>query len=385
MKKFHVFLALLLVAFTQIAADCNPNSPILGNTPSAPVATSVPVATWTPAGPDLAAIARAEATKVVGDAQAKATDMAKAVPTAVPSNTPTSLPNVVSIIVTTATPTASSGSSQSATNPVTTTATSGGQGTCPQARDLGPWAPTANGVGLQFEVTASDSSVQPAGSAGVVLGLWWPHGNTPWGNKEVTTFLARGLSIEVQNGAGRGWDYEGSCPADLVQTELKQHMVDRPGDTSYHSFVEVDELVRMKLVVVRFDRRGQKPVVVQPAAQPTTAPVATATKVAQPVATPAPSTSGGNTASCKATRAGDSDNMATVTAPAGSTYVVETWGGQTGNAFVVIVGPGSQDKSWQGGAIWSYGCTDATQVYADLAGRGKPILVSDGGKLYPHN
>jgi len=128
-----------------------------------------------------------------------------------------------------------------------------GEGECPQARDLGPWAPS-RGAGEDFEITATRSS------AGVVVGLWWPSGQTPWGVKEVTTFIPRGLSVTVIDGAGRGWDYEAVCDED-VQAQMEQHMADRTGDTNYHkfvSFVSIDELVQLGIVNVRFDRRSDQ-------------------------------------------------------------------------------------------------------------------------------
>lgn len=121
---------------------------------------------------------------------------------------------------------------------------------CPQARDLGPWAPN-NGIGEDFEVTANETV-----SAGVVLGLWWPTGNTPWGKDEITSFLPTGLSIEVQDGAGRGFDYALGCSQGEIDAQMAEHMTQRGRDTSYHGFVDVDELIRLGLVVVRFDRRA---------------------------------------------------------------------------------------------------------------------------------
>lgn len=126
------------------------------------------------------------------------------------------------------------------------------QNFCGQARDLGPWAPTSDGIGETFEVTATlDDSI------GIVLGLWFPDGNTPWGTKEITTFVEPGLSIEVQAGAGRGFDYPVGCTPSEVDSQLADHMVQRKLDTNYNGYVDVDELIRLGLVVVRFDRRGQ--------------------------------------------------------------------------------------------------------------------------------
>jgi len=68
---------------------------------------------------------------------------------------------------------------------------------CGQARDLGPWAPTSDGIGETFEVTSTLDD-----STGIVLGLWFPDGNTPWGQKEITTFIEPGLSIELRTVRG---------------------------------------------------------------------------------------------------------------------------------------------------------------------------------------
>lgn len=126
------------------------------------------------------------------------------------------------------------------------------QNICGQARDLGPWAPTSDGIGETFEVTSTLDD-----STGIVLGLWFPDGNTPWGKKEITTFIEPGLSIEVQNGAGRGFDYPEGCSSAEVDRQLADHIVQRKLDTTYNGFVDVDELIRLGLVKVRFDRRDQ--------------------------------------------------------------------------------------------------------------------------------
>lgn len=127
-------------------------------------------------------------------------------------------------------------------------------GSCPQARDLGPWAPTASGEGITFEVTASDQGASNLSSNGVVLGLWWPAGNTSWGKQEITTFVPRGMSITVVAGAGRGWDYEATCPSAEINRQMEEHMSARKNDTSYHGFVALEDLISAGLVEVRFDR-----------------------------------------------------------------------------------------------------------------------------------
>lgn len=121
---------------------------------------------------------------------------------------------------------------------------------CEQARDLGPWAP--DGRGETFEVTAT-----VADSAGIVLGLWWPHGGTPWGNAEITSFVPPGLSIEVQAGGGRGFDYPLGCSQKEIWGQMNAHIDARVEDTHYYGFIEVDELIRLGLVEVRFDNRGE--------------------------------------------------------------------------------------------------------------------------------
>jgi len=229
-----------------------------------------------------------------------------------------------------------------------------GQTGCPQARDLGPWAPNADGSGETFEVTSTLGD-----SAGIVLGLWWPHGQTGWQNKEVTTFVDPGLSIEVQNGAGRGFDYPLGCAQTEIDRQMQAHMSQRAQDTQYHDFVDVDELIRLGLVRVRFDRRMAEVPVARPTAQVTAQPSAGV---------------------CNATRQGDSDDLATITAPADATFSVEAWGGSLGDSFVVIPKGETVTRTWQGGAIWSYPCgTDA--VVLDVSRRNKPVYVVQDGKL----
>lgn len=127
---------------------------------------------------------------------------------------------------------------------------------CPQARDLGPWAPAADGKGETFEVTASDQGASNLSSAGVVLGLWWPAGNTSWNTQEITTFIPRGMSVTVISGAGRGWDYEARCASADVQSQMQDHMSARKNDTAYFGYVSLEDLISAGLVEVRFDRRA---------------------------------------------------------------------------------------------------------------------------------
>ena len=102
-------------------------------------------------------------------------------------------------------------------------------------------------------------------------------------------------------------------------------------------------------------------------------------------ATGAPSTTntGGtvSTAICTASRFGDSDNMTSVSAPADKTYSVEAWGGKLGDSFVVIPAGQTITKNWQGGAIWSYSCTDTPSVVKDVSGHNKPVYVVTNGTL----
>jgi hypothetical protein len=126
-------------------------------------------------------------------------------------------------------------------------------GNC-HVRDLGPWAPTGN-LGETFEITGSDQGSDTQSSAGVVVGLWWPAGNAPWGLQEITTIVPRGLSVSVEKAAGRGWDYEQVCGVSAVYTEASRHGSERKNDTSYFGFVDIDDLIDMGLVEIRHDRR----------------------------------------------------------------------------------------------------------------------------------
>lgn len=124
---------------------------------------------------------------------------------------------------------------------------------CPQAADLGPWAPSAPGVGETFEVTANETV-----SAGVHVQLWWPGGSgQAWGTQEISVFLPPGLSIEVQDGAGHGWEYVLSCSMEEIQSQMDADHERRTGDTNYYGVVDVDALLATGLVVERFDRRSQ--------------------------------------------------------------------------------------------------------------------------------
>lgn len=121
---------------------------------------------------------------------------------------------------------------------------------CPTAKDLGPWAPN-NGVGEDFEVTANETV-----SAGVHVQLWWPAGSgQAWGTQEISVFVPSGLSIEVQDGAGKGWEYALTCSMEEIQFQMDADHARRTTDTSYYGVVDVDKLIQTGLVTVRFDRR----------------------------------------------------------------------------------------------------------------------------------
>ena len=122
------------------------------------------------------------------------------------------------------------------------------------ARELGPWAPDGHGQGEDFEVTANAAVTE-----GVTLDLWWPHGQAPWGQKEIQTFVPAGLSIEVQQGGGRGWEYPTGYSLEKIQEELEAHMGLRSEDTSHFGFVSIWELIETELVEVRFNRTENDP------------------------------------------------------------------------------------------------------------------------------
>ena len=84
---------------------------------------------------------------------------------------------------------------------------------------------------------------------------------------------------------------------------------------------------------------------------------------------------------CEAERSDDSDAMTAVTAGSDETLVVEAWGGDLGDAQVIIPAGETIQSSWQGGAIWSYSCTDTDQVVTIESAKDKPVLVADNGEL----
>lgn len=116
--------------------------------------------------------------------------------------------------------------------------------------ELGPWAPN-NGVGEDFEVTANENV-----SNGVHVQLWWPAGSgQKWDTKEISVFVPAGLSIEVNDGAGRGWEYSLGCSRADIKDEMSADNERRATDTAYFGQVNVDQLIKTGLVTVRFDRR----------------------------------------------------------------------------------------------------------------------------------
>ncbi len=120
------------------------------------------------------------------------------------------------------------------------------------ARDLGPWAPNGN-QGENFEVTCNETNCRVTH-----VQLWWPAGsNQPWGTKEVSVQVPAGLSIEVQNGAGKGWEYPLGFSLADIQSQIAADNGRRTTDTSFFGVVDIDDLIKTGLVIVRFDRRGQ--------------------------------------------------------------------------------------------------------------------------------
>ncbi len=253
-------------------------------------------------------------------------------PTHAPAPTPTYAP----------TPTVA----PTATEVYTTPVSGGGTqqvGYCPPAADLGPWAPTG-GQGETFEVTATNGPVS--------LQLWWPHGNTPWGNQEVHTLLDTGRSIEVLHGAGRGWHYVGGCDSAELKRQMDLDATNRSHDTRYHGVVSVDELINLGLVC---DRRSSSACGPFPGSGTTTA----TQQQAQPVSAQV----------CgDARRIGDLESMGnTVTGPA----TVELHGPGVPSRAIDIVDPGITEHfpPGYGGAVWEYPGCNVNQILADVAGR----------------
>jgi len=121
---------------------------------------------------------------------------------------------------------------------------------CPPAADLGPWAPNGSS-GENFEVTCNETVC-----SGTHVQLWWPGGsNQVWEKKEISVFIPKGLSIEVQKGAGRGWEYSLGCNIDEINRQIQGDNSRRLTDTSFFGQVKIDDLIKTGLVVVRFDRR----------------------------------------------------------------------------------------------------------------------------------
>ncbi len=214
----------------------------------------------------------------------------------------------------------------------------------------GPWAPSASGEGQSFEVTCNELVC-----ASTRLSVWWPHGETPWENKEALTIVPAGLSITVINGAGDGTEYSLSCSAEQIGQEGAAHAIRRATDTSFHDFVPIEELITAGLVEVRFDRRATsaRVAVTSPVATPTPAP-ATAAQPAAPVTT------------CAVDRLGDAET--TTVAPA-VTWSVEAWGDRSG----LLIGPAGTLPAGLKGALWGWtGCTTAEVMVIEQAAGKNP-------------
>lgn len=120
------------------------------------------------------------------------------------------------------------------------------------ARDLGPWAPNGKN-GETFEVTCNELNCEITH-----LQLWWPKGSSqPWGKQEISVLIPAGLSIEVQLGAGKGFEYPLGYPMADILSEIAADNARRDTDTSFYGVVDIDDLIATGLVTVRFDRRGQ--------------------------------------------------------------------------------------------------------------------------------
>lgn len=120
---------------------------------------------------------------------------------------------------------------------------------CPPAEQLGPWAPSASGEGETFEFTNHRGSLH--------MSLWWPHGKTPWGQKEVSVAIEeRGTSYEAVNAAGTGWDYPSECPTEEFKKQVEKYRTERPPYSDFHGAVELKQLLDLGLVRNRLPRRG---------------------------------------------------------------------------------------------------------------------------------
>lgn len=205
------------------------------------------------------------------------------------------------------------------------------------AQPRGPWAPS--GQGENFEVTCNESNC-----SFVKLQVWFPHSQTPWGQKEVHVLVPAGLSILVINGGGAAWEY----PIGFNQAEFAMHFAAdsarRNSDTSFAGIKTVDDLVKLGLVQIRFDRRVAS------------APTAQASQVQ--------SATGG----CKATRGPDADNK-TITVPVGMTYMVDAWEPNGLYAF-------ASGKAVTGfkGSVWVYNCPLEVAMAAEHAQGKNPIV-----------
>ncbi|MFA6005777.1 MAG: hypothetical protein WC775_04825 [Patescibacteria group bacterium] len=80
---------------------------------------------------------------------------------------------------------------------------------------------------------------------------------------------------------------------------------------------------------------------------------------------------------CNATRDGDSDGLGIITAPVDSVLSIETWGGTRGDSVTVVPAGESVSRSWQGGAVWRWSCTDTDQVVADALAKSATVYILD--------
>jgi hypothetical protein len=118
------------------------------------------------------------------------------------------------------------------------------------AATLGPWAP--DGQGETFEVTCNETNC-----TGVHLQVWFPAGTNleSCGNTEIHTFIPPGLSVEIQNGGGKGFEYPSHATIGFIREQIIDDIKRRKTDTSFCGWIDIDDLIKAGLAEVRFDRR----------------------------------------------------------------------------------------------------------------------------------
>jgi hypothetical protein len=228
---------------------------------------------------------------------------------------------------------------------------------CPQAADLGPWAPTEiNGVkyGETYEITSHSGPIK--------VQLWWPHGQTPWGNREVHVRLDPNESIEVQQGAGRAWDYSQGCDEAEFQKQFDADVDARTNDTNYHGVVTVEELIQLELVCDRReghidDECGDFP------GNPDAA-ITSST----PDSASTDSNASSNASCPNAVSAGKADGQS-ITVPEGHTYVVEAWESPVDG---IVMFPAGSTISGYKGAVWDYACGTEAALAVERAQGKEP-------------